>query len=38
LKVTRNNALLPVVTGGVASKLKNLRVGSKVFEDGGEVN
>jgi hypothetical protein len=28
--------LLLVVTGSVASKLKNL--GGKVFEDGGEVN
>jgi hypothetical protein len=36
LKVTRHDTVLLVVTSGVASEFENL--GSKVFEDGGEVD
>ena len=36
LQVTGDNTLLLVITGRVASKLKNL--GSKVFENGSEVD
>jgi hypothetical protein len=36
LEVTRHNTVLLVVTSGVASEFENL--GSKVFEDGGEVD
>ena len=35
LKMPRNNTLLLVIAGGIASKLKNL--GGEIFEDGGKV-
>jgi hypothetical protein len=36
LKMTGNDTVLLVVTGGVASEFENFS--GKIFEDGGEVN